>query len=1047
MAARRNSGLTTPRRAHLLALEPRMMFDAALAATTEAVVTRSHAVEARDHLADATAAPAHGAQAAPTAAGAAHRSVADGPAPAAPAATPAAGHEIIFIDTAVSNYQQLAAEWSARGEVVLINDQSDGLAQVEAVLATETGVSAIHIVSHGEEGAFYLGTTRVDQAAITGSLAGELAQIGRSLEPGGDILIYGCDFAEGSDGAAALHAFATATGADVAASTDLTGAAARGGDWTLEAHDGAIQTRTLSSSDYGYVLVANTPVPIAVTANSLTVTDAAGNVVVSHSTAADGTTTSTGYGSDARSPDLTAAGATAVWANAATYQGQALDLKATVLSLSTGDAVRFNAPGGTSQEADDATFLLRDLTNNGTDATISIKWELVLHGTNTDAPADVEFTIGDIDGIGNAPNATSTAPTRESVSTSTDNLAYYTSETGSDIYFTSSLAQITAAGTKNENSDTTQPENTKSNATFDYTNVSSFVLNYRLTSNSTATQAQFYQDGNATLKYTAPVYVSIPRLDLDADNSTQGYSSTPSNDAHFTYTADGAATPVVDSDVRVSNPMDINSIVGASVVLTNAKAGDVLTVGTLPSNITDTISTANGQITVTLSGNGSEADYQAALKAIGFSNTLAANPDTTQRVIDISFANAQLTSAIAVSRIDINHAPTATGTLADQSTQDAATVRYATAGSFTDVDGDALSYSATGLPAGLTIDAGTGVISGTLGHSDSQPNGGAYTVVVTATDPSNASATQAFHIAVTNPAPVAVDDSATTLEDTSVAIAVLANDHDPDGDTLTVTGATALHGSVVVNADQTLGYTPDALYSGADTISYAITDGEGGVAQATVAVTIAHVNHAPTATGTLADQSTQDAATVRYATAGSFTDVDGDALSYSATGLPAGLTIDAGTGVISGTLGHSDSQPNGGAYTVVVTATDPSNASATQAFHIAVTNPAPVAVDDSATTHVDTPVDIAVLANDHDPDGDPLSVTAATATAPPPMRPSRSRSPTSLPSPNRSPTSPPWTVRPSRCRSACAFRMPMATRCASPRRDCPRASRSMPRPG
>ncbi|WP_298686082.1 Ig-like domain-containing protein, partial [uncultured Sphingomonas sp.] len=235
------------------------------------------------------------------------------------------------------------------------------------------------------------------------------------------------------------------------------------------------------------------------------------------------------------------------------------------------------------------------------------------------------------------------------------------------------------------------------------------------------------------------------------------------------------------------------------------------------------------------------------------------------------------------------------------------------------------------------------------------------------------------HIAVTNPAPVAVDDSATTLEDTSVAIAVLANDHDPDGDTLTVTGATALHGSVVVNADQTLGYTPDALYSGADTISYAITDGEGGVAQAAVAVTIAHVNHAPTATGTLADQSTQDAATVRYATAGSFTDVDGDALTYSATGLPAGLTIDAGTGVISGTLGHSDSQPNGGAYTVVVTATDPSNASATQAFHIAVTNPAPVAVDDSATTHVDTPVDIAVLANDHDPDGDPLSVTAATA--------------------------------------------------------------------
>ena len=748
MALRRNYGLKTVRRAHLLALEPRMMFDAAVAATNEAVLGHVRAdMGTHRALPVATDSADHGAV---------HALAADTQQqPAATTATAApASHQIIFIDTSVENYQQLAAEWASRGEVVLINDQSDGLAQIEATLAHETDVSAIHIVSHGSEGALYLGTTRIDEASITGSLAGELAQIGKSIEPGGDILLYGCDFAEGTDGAAALHAFATATGANVAASTDLTGAADQGGDWTLEAHDGKIVTRSLSSSYYDHVLVANPAIAIAVSANTLTVTNASGTVVVSH----DATfTSSTGYGTDNRSPDV-GVGAVAVWANAAqTTSGQELDLKATVVSLSTGDAIRFNAPGGSTQEADDATFLLRDLTNNGTDATVSIKWELVYSGTNTDAPADVEFTIGDIDGIADANNV-GQPNTRETVSTSTDNLAYYTRENVSDIAFTSTLSQITASGTRNENPDTTKPESSASNATFDW-NVSNFTLNYKLTTNTVTTNAQFYQDGNATLQYTDPVYVSIPRLDLDADDSTA-----TGNDAHFTYTEDAGAVPIVDTDVKVTNPMDTDSIIGASVVLTNAKTGDVLTVGTLPSNITDTITTSNGEIVVTLTGNGSEADYQTALKAISFSNTLAAKPDTTQRVIDVSFSNDTLTSAIAVSRIDVvdvNHAPADVGTIADKNTQDAATVSYPTAANFTDIDGDPLAYSATGLPTGLSIDAVTGVISGTIDRSASQVGGGIYTVVVKATDPSNASATQTFHIDVTNPPPTARNDSAT----------------------------------------------------------------------------------------------------------------------------------------------------------------------------------------------------------------------------------------------------------------------------------------------
>ena len=98
-----------------------------------------------------------------------------------------------------------------------------------------------------------------------------------------------------------------------------------------------------------------------------------------------------------------------------------------------------------------------------------------------------------------------------------------------------------------------------------------------------------------------------------------------------------------------------------------------------------------------------------------------------------------------------------------------------------------------------------------------------------------------------NQAPVAVDDAATAKEDAAVTIAVLANDWDPDGTPLAISGTpTALHGSVTANADGTLRYAPYANYSGTDTISYAVTDGTLGDT-AVVAVTVSAVNDAPVA--------------------------------------------------------------------------------------------------------------------------------------------------------------------------------------------------------
>jgi hypothetical protein len=97
-------------------------------------------------------------------------------------------------------------------------------------------------------------------------------------------------------------------------------------------------------------------------------------------------------------------------------------------------------------------------------------------------------------------------------------------------------------------------------------------------------------------------------------------------------------------------------------------------------------------------------------------------------------------------------------------------------------------------------------------------------------------------VAVTpvNDAPLAGDDEALhTPEDMPLeGINVLANDTDPDGDALTVSQAQADNGSVTINADGTLDYTPDADFNGSDTITYTVSDGNGGQDTATVSLTV-----------------------------------------------------------------------------------------------------------------------------------------------------------------------------------------------------------------
>ena len=107
---------------------------------------------------------------------------------------------------------------------------------------------------------------------------------------------------------------------------------------------------------------------------------------------------------------------------------------------------------------------------------------------------------------------------------------------------------------------------------------------------------------------------------------------------------------------------------------------------------------------------------------------------------------------------------------------------------------------------------------------------------------------RALGVALPNQAPIARADSATTLEGTPVTINVLANDSDPDGDTLRISASSLpAHGTLAINGGLTVTYTPSHGFTGADGFTYHIVDGKGGVASATVSITVQPRNQPPTA--------------------------------------------------------------------------------------------------------------------------------------------------------------------------------------------------------
>lgn len=223
--------------------------------------------------------------------------------------------------------------------------------------------------------------------------------------------------------------------------------------------------------------------------------------------------------------------------------------------------------------------------------------------------------------------------------------------------------------------------------------------------------------------------------------------------------------------------------------------------------------------------------------------------------------------------------------------------------------------------------------------------------------------------------PIANDDSAQTTQDTPVTLDVLANDIDrnptPGVGLVPVVVEPPDHGTLTPNSDGTFTYTPNAGFTGTDSFVYQDQEGQLTSNPATVTIQVLPpVNLPPTAND---DSARTDSNTpVTIAVLANDADPENDPLTPVLNDLPA-----RGTATVNpdGTITYTPDGAFFGTDTFTYFDTDGTNTSnlATVTVQIAPAfNTPPVAVDDLATARLDTPVTIDVLANDFDPDGDPL---------------------------------------------------------------------------
>jgi hypothetical protein len=255
----------------------------------------------------------------------------------------------------------------------------------------------------------------------------------------------------------------------------------------------------------------------------------------------------------------------------------------------------------------------------------------------------------------------------------------------------------------------------------------------------------------------------------------------------------------------------------------------------------------------------------------------------------------------------------------------------------TDADLDVLIYSATGLPDGVSIDAGSGVISGTLSFASA----GIHSVTITVSDGLDTDTdTFSWTVANANQPPVFSTDITDQSNAEGDSVNLDADASDPDLDGLTYSASGLPDGVSIDAGSGVISGTLSFASAGIHSVTITVSDGADTDTD-TFTWTVANTNRAPIFSTDIVDQGDAEGDVVSLDA--DATDADLDTLIYSASNLPDGISINPSTGVISGTLSSSSA----GTYNVTITVGDGTDTDTdTFTWTVADANQAPVFVTD-----------------------------------------------------------------------------------------------------
>ncbi len=408
-----------------------------------------------------------------------------------------------------------------------------------------------------------------------------------------------------------------------------------------------------------------------------------------------------------------------------------------------------------------------------------------------------------------------------------------------------------------------------------------------------------------TITIDVDAVADAPVIDLDGDDS----SGSLLNDYSATFTEGDSPISIGDTDVTITDADDTN-LEGATITLTNSQDGDALAAGSLPAGITVDLVQSNSS-KIVLTGSASLADYETAIKAITFDNTLS-NPDEVDRtitvVVDDGDGDSSGTLATAtISVVDVNNPPTAADNTLTTDEDDPLTFVAGDFG-FSDVDiGDSLvSIEIQAAPSAGTLTYDSNPIGGypfivavadinkLLFTPAENANGAGYAnfdfTVNDGTTDSVSANTITIDVNPENDLPVAQAELVGTNEETVLNDSVPAAS-DVDG-TIDANGyalvANVAEGSLTFNNDGSYSFDPgsdfDDLAAGATrdvTFTYTASDNLGGVsAPATITITVTGTNDLPVAQAELVGTNEE---TVLNDSVPAASDVDGtiDANGYA----------------------------------------------------------------------------------------------------------------------------------------------------------------------